>query len=351
MYQDEDIQLDFARPRDDADNYDLYFDRSTEVERVRFDEPEVQQIVSEEPPKDSFAFTHDNQFGLPNYYGDLPGNNKSLPVTVVQAPIEINRNKKGPVKKSVAKAKRQARPWDGDTRMGSKFFDKNIEKEHSDKKRPVTAKFTRTTGDQGDTVKFYSKGGRQTSTLHMVREIEQLSRPTNVQSTYSMSQNRVEREKLAALQKAAEAGTREQRKRSRSKSAIYDEPRIEVANVSFEPEEVKRLDRMVETGQTKVMIEQTIADAKMNSLMSQALDQKNGIIKTLEKELALERKQRRDLGKDFSTSIKDYNEERKQLQVLKAKADKLERKEQERQKEIDAELDQVPTNMKKGKKL
>ena len=39
------------------------------------------------------------------------------------------------------------------------------------------------------------------------------------------------------------------------------------------------------------------------------------------------------------------------MQVLKAKADKLERKEQERQKEIEAELDQVPTNMKKGKKL
>ena len=133
----------------------------------------------------------------------------------------------------------------------------------------------------------------------MVREIEQLSKPTNVHSGYSMRQNRVEKEKLAKLQKAAEAGTREQRKRSRSKSHIYDEPKIEVANVSFEPEEIKRLDRMVNAGQSKVMIEQTIADAKMNSLMSQALDQKNGIIKTLQKELELERKQRRDLGKDF----------------------------------------------------
>lgn len=103
-----------------------------------------------------------------------------------------------------------------------------------------------------------------------------------------------------------------------------------MANVSFEPEEIKRLDRMVETGQSKVMIEQTIADAKMNSLMSQALDQKNGIIKTLQKDLERERKQRRDLGREFSGSIKSYNEERKQLAVLKSKADKLERKEQER---------------------
>lgn len=108
---------------------------------------------------------------------------------------------------------------------------------------------------------------------------------------------------------------------------------------------------MVETGQSKAMIEQTIADAKMNALMSQAMDQKNSIIKALQRDLEAERKQRRDVGKEFSTSLKEFNEERKQLARLKAKADKLERKEQERQKEIDAELDQVPTNMKKATKL
>lgn len=81
-------------------------------------------------------------------------------MTVVQAPIEINRNKKGPAKKSVAKPKRPPAEWDGDTRRGSKFFDKNIEKEHSEKARPGTAKFTRTTGNNGDLIKFYSKGGR-----------------------------------------------------------------------------------------------------------------------------------------------------------------------------------------------
>ena len=51
----------------------------------------------------------------------------------------------------------------------------------------------------------------------------------------------------------------------------------------------------------------------MSALMSQALDQKNGIIKTLQKDLEKERKQRRDIGKEYSSSVKECAEERKQL--------------------------------------
>ena len=50
------------------------------MERVRFEDPEPVQTVVEEPAANSFAFSHQNQFSLPNYYGDLPGNNNPLPI-------------------------------------------------------------------------------------------------------------------------------------------------------------------------------------------------------------------------------------------------------------------------------
>lgn len=53
----------------------------------------------------------------------------------------------------------------------------------------MTAKFTRTVGDSGDVVKFYTKGGRQTSTLHMVRDVEALAKPQETKSTYSLAKN------------------------------------------------------------------------------------------------------------------------------------------------------------------
>ena len=116
-----------------------------------------------------------------------------------------------------------------------------------------------------------------------------------------------------------------------------------MAGISFAPDEAARIDNMVKDGQSKVLLQQSVADAKMSALMGQALEQKESIIKALQDELSKERSRRREMGRDYSTQIKEFEKDKKAIEVLKKKSEKLELKQQTAERKQDAELDMVPT--------
>jgi thymidylate synthase len=50
------------------------------------------------------------------------------------------------------------------------------------------------------------------------------------------------------------------------------------------------------------------------------------IIKALEDELDQEQKRRKDIGKSYKTQVKEFEDEKKSLDILKKKSDALEAK-------------------------
>ena len=165
----------------------------------------------EQAPRENLAFTHSEGFGLPNYFGDIPGH------TGQPQPVDLRKEKKAPNAKSVKfapsasnktsdkkpVAKRPAKEWN-DSTTSSRFFDKKLEKDRPN--RPQTAKNFESRTQNGKTsVALYSKGGRQSGTFDMVRDIDEYLQNSHTENTntYSMKNNRVE---LERLQKEMENG-------------------------------------------------------------------------------------------------------------------------------------------------
>ena len=57
------------------------------------------------------------------------------------------------------------------------------------------------------------------------------------------------------------------------------------------------------------------------------------------------------MGRDYSHQIKEFEKDKKAIEVLKRKSEKLEVKHQTDQRKLDADLDMVPTKQNKGKTL
>lgn len=84
---------------------------------------------------------------------------------------------------------------------------------------------------------------------------------------------------------------------------------------------------------SKYLLQQSLADAKMSALMGKTLEQKENVIRALEAELEIERKRRKDMTGDYHHRIKDFEREKKEISILKAKSDKLERIKGQRERE------------------
>ena len=92
----------------------------------------------------------------------------------------------------------------------------------------------------------------------------------------------------------------------------------------------------------------------MTALMSQTLSNKEAVIKALEHELKSEMVKNQDISSNYKDEIKEIELDKKAIQDLKAKSDKIER--QRAKKEVEElkkenELDMVPTREKGPKKL
>ena len=84
----------------------------------------------------------------------------------------------------------------------------------------------------------------------------------------------------------------------------------------------------------------------MSALMGQTLDQKEKIIQALQSELDNERKRRRHIGRDYHKQVKEFELDRKAIEVLKRKSDRMERQQELKAKQealAEDELDMVPT--------
>ena len=88
----------------------------------------------------------------------------------------------------------------------------------------------------------------------------------------------------------------------------------------------------------------------MTALMGQTLAQKESIIKALQDELDQETKRRKDIGKTYKNTVKEFELDKKALDNIKKQSDRMEktkqRKENEELKKED-DLDMVPTKEKK----
>jgi hypothetical protein len=173
-----------------------------------------------------------------------------------------------------------------------------------------------------------------------------------------------------------ETGLEEQRrsrsppkKRMTSKERLMSHGKIEIAGVSLEAPEVKKLASII-AGQhdgdqeatkmpyvpngdpqldQKLILKQTIADAKMTYLLGQTLDQKENIIKALEEELNEEKKRRKDFSKSYKDQVKEFDHDKKALDRIKKQSDQMELKQQRREKDklkMENELDMVPVKEK-----
>lgn len=91
------------------------------------------------------------------------------------------------------------------------------------------------------------------------------------------------------------------------------------------------------------------ADLKLNSLVSQALTQKETMIKVLEEQLALERKRREEVTASFKQQLAEFESERDALEDIRKAANAMERRQADRatngsaSKRGDTDLDMVPS--------
>lgn len=96
----------------------------------------------------------------------------------------------------------------------------------------------------------------------------------------------------------------------------------------------------------KLILKQSIADAKMTALMGETLAQKEKIIVALQSELEQEQKRRKDFKSDFKHQVKEYELDRKAIENIKRQSDAMERAKQKKEQEglrKESELDFVPT--------
>lgn len=95
-------------------------------------------------------------------------------------------------------------------------------------------------------------------------------------------------------------------------------------------------------------------DIKLNSLVSQALQQKEAMIKVLEAQLEAERKRREEVQERFKNQLKEFEEEREALERIRKASNALEKKHIERSSTMQdtthnhtsdtaGELDMIPT--------
>lgn len=94
----------------------------------------------------------------------------------------------------------------------------------------------------------------------------------------------------------------------------------------------------------------TNVDVKLNSLVSQALQQKEAMIKVLEAQLEAERKRREEVQERFKSQLKEFEEERDALERIRKASNALEKKHLERQNTTSVnhtvnseDLDMIPT--------
>lgn len=198
-------------------------------------------------------------------------------------------------------------------------------------------------------------------------------------STYSIKLN-----EYAAPPKRKSRSRSGSRKRSRSRGAGSDAKsdksrskggfgEIEIANAKIAAEHSRQVPLKIPTAElteavataladdpdagakSKYLLQQSLADAKMSALMGKTLEQKENVIRALEAELEIERKRRKDMTGDYHKRVKEAEREKKEISILKAKSDKLERIKGQREREElrEQELDMVPTKdhgpTKKGK--
>ena len=81
-------------------------------------------------------------------------------------------------------------------------------------------------------------------------------------------------------------------------------------------------------------------------MIGEALQQKEGLIEELEKELAVEKARRMEMNKRFDEQVKEFTEEQKALQEIRTRTQKLETGKLDKKTEgrrLDEELDSIPT--------
>ena len=206
-------------------------------------------------------------------------------------------------------------------------------------------------------VQFFSKGGRSTQSIQIYKDIDQLTgTQESGRSTYSIKQNRFEVDKDLQKQKM-----RKERNEVYSGTKGYGQ--IQIAGVMLEPADVQNLNRILdgppreETNTDEapsqghsLVVQTSVADAKMSALMGETLQQKEAIIKALKDELDNETKRRKSISKDFKTQVKEFELDQKALSKLKQRSEILERNQQRKEVEElkkDMELDLVPSKEKK----
>ena len=206
-------------------------------------------------------------------------------------------------------------------------------------------------------VKFYTQGGRQTQSIQIYKDIDSLVPDADDQGrkTYSIKNN--EYNEIPRADKYPTAEEPEMKEPGVGK--------IEIAGVELAPNEVQKLTQILDPmgdeeakvsempGDPKFVLQQTIADAKMNALMGETLAQKQNIISALEDELNKERNRRKQMSKDYKTQVREFELDKKALDGIKKKSEQMEKNKAKREAEElkkDSELDMVPTRERSSKK-
>ena len=99
------------------------------------------------------------------------------------------------------------------------------------------------------------------------------------------------------------------------------------------------------------IIANTQTEHKINSMVGEALQQKEGLIEELEKELALEKTRREQMNKRFENQMKEFAEEQKAVANIKIANREMENGRRDKSLEAkrlvkDQEYDMVPTRLK-----